>query len=119
MKKIIVLVFVVLVAFSCKEEENNDPIYEGEFIHVADAAVLKGSNFIYGVVLNDISEELAAQVALVKKDDFDMVPVVIKGKLSKKPKDTEGWDEQLTITEIVKVSSTPSEADIKIDSKKE
>jgi hypothetical protein len=47
-----------------------------------------------------------------------MVPVIVKGTISKKPEGQEGWDEILTINEIVKVSDTPSEADIKIDAKK-
>lgn len=105
---------------------NNDPVladqgantFKGEFIYIADGAVLKGTNFIYGVALNDKAEELAQRVAPVKKEDFDMVPVVVKGTLSKKPAGQEGWDEILTITEIVGVSDKPAEADIKIEDKK-
>lgn len=122
--KRIVLLFIVFatVTFSCKEKEtervSNDPEYAGEFIYTADAAVLKGSNFIYGVALDEMAEELAKRVNPVKRDEFDMVPVVVKGTLKNKEEGEEGWNEILTITEIVSVSDTPSEADVKIEEKK-
>jgi len=132
MKKITLLVALALLIFSCKNTEEKDPklvsnetsdskitIYQGEFIYLADAAVLKGSNFIYGVTLDEMSEELAKQVETVKKEEFDMVPVIVKGIVSKKPEGQEGWDEILTIKEILSVSKTPSKTDIKLEVKKE
>ena len=113
MKKITLLVALALLIFSCKNTEEKDPklvsnetsdskisVYQGEFIYLADAAVLKGSNFIYGVTLDEMSVELAKQVEPVKKEEFDMVPVIVKGIVSKKPEGQEGWDEILTIKEI-------------------
>ena len=132
MKKITLLVALALLIFSCKNTEEKDPklvsnetsdskitIYQGEFIYLADAEVLKGSNFIYGVALDEMSEELAKQVETVKKEEFDMVPVIVKGIVSKKPEGQEGWDEILTIKEILSVSKTPSKTDIKLEVKKE
>ena len=40
-----------------------------------------------------MATELATQVAVHKNDEFDMVPVIIKGIISPKPEGTEGWDE--------------------------
>ncbi len=124
MKKILFLLAITMSVVACKNEnlgdkKSNDPQYEGEFIYVADGAVLKGDNFIYGVTLDEMSEYLKDKVAPVKKDDYDMVPVVVKGTLANKAEGAEGWDEVLTITEIVSVSDTPSEADIKLEDKKE
>ena len=132
MKKIPLLVALALLIFSCKNTEEKDPklvsnetsdskinVYQGEFIYLADAAVLKGSNFIYGVALDEMSEELAKQVEPVKKEEFDMVPVIVKGIVSKKPEGQEGWDEILTIKEILSVSKTPSKTDLKLEVKKE
>ncbi len=65
-----------------------------------------------------MAEELAKRVKPVKRDEFDMVPVVVKGTLKNKEEGEEGWNEILTITEIVSVSDTPSEADVKIEEKK-
>ncbi|RMA65827.1 hypothetical protein [Ulvibacter antarcticus] len=132
MKKIILLVAVSIATFSCKnaEEKNNEveatvteatadqQMYRGEFLYMADAAVLKGDNFIYGVTLDDMSQELANRVKAVKKDDFDMVPVIVNGIVKNKEAGVEGWDEVITITEILHISDKPSEADIKIEEKK-
>ncbi|OAB80078.1 hypothetical protein [Cochleicola gelatinilyticus] len=120
MKKAALLIVIILTVLSCKTE-NNDPIYEGEFIYIADGAVLKGTDFIYGVTLDDKAAALAEEVNPVKENDFDMVPVTIKGKLGENPLFTEtgeGWPEILTITEIVSVGTTPAKADVKIEEKK-
>ncbi len=98
--------------------DQDDTTYKGEFIYLEDGAVLKGTNFIYGVTLDDMASELAERVAPVKVEEFDMVPVVVKGTVSPKAEGAEGWDEVLTITEIVAVSDQPAEADIKIEDKK-
>ena len=74
---------------------------EGDFIFLEDAAVLKGDKFIYGVTIDDLSKQLADKVKASKSSDFDMVPVAVKGNVSQKPEGQEGWDEILTITEIV------------------
>jgi len=137
MKNILFIIAITLVTFSCKNSEektdlktpdavstdsNNatrDILYQGDFIYVADAAVLKGRNFIYGVALNDMATELAKQVKPVQETEFDMVEVVVKGTIAPKPEGQEGWDEIITITEIVKVSQTPSKIDIKLEDTKE
>ncbi len=137
MKKIIVVLALSIVLFSCKNteekatvenpeveitEKNNAPkdiLYKGDFIYIADAAVLKGSNFIYGVALDDMATELAKQVKPVQETEFDMVEVVVKGIISPKPEGQEGWDEIITIKEIVKVSTSPSKIDIKLEDSKE
>jgi len=138
MKKILFLIAVSLsvVLTSCKNNEENkeasenDPkiteqtdefkMYPGEFIYMKsdNAAVLKGRNFIYGVVIDDMAMELAEQVNAVKKDSLDMVPVVVKGVVMKNPKvqkEGDGWAEVITLKEIIAVSDKPAEADIKIE----
>jgi len=90
----------------------------GEFIYIADAAVLKGSDYIYGVTLDAMATELATQVAVHKNDEFDMVPVIIKGIISPKPEGTEGWDEIVTIKEIIEVLEPTGEEPIRIQSEK-
>ena len=133
MKKIVFITFLSIVAISCKNKEeksletestveisiNEDKIYKGDFVYLADAAVLKGDKFIYGVTLDDMATELANRVKPVKESDYDMVPVAVKGSVSPKPEGQEGWDEILTITEIVMVGKSPSKIDIKIEEKKE
>ena len=140
MKKIFLLIAIVAITVACKDEakkadvkddmekygpakmtnpnwkdpEADLPIYRGEFVHVADGAVLKGTSYIYGVVLDEVGLELSERVKPVKVNDFDMVPVVVKGVVTPKPEGQEGWEEVLKITEIMSVSNKPAEADIKI-----
>ncbi len=132
MKKIILITFLSIVSFSCKEEiktskeketkvalnSDEENLYRGDFIFLKDAAVLKGDNFIYGVSIDELSKQLAERVKEVKVSDFDMVPVAVKGKISQKQEGQEGWDEILTITEIVLVGKSPSKIDVKIEEKK-
>ncbi|MDX1463172.1 MAG: hypothetical protein R3359_08955 [Marinirhabdus sp.] len=136
MKKVALFLTLIVALAACKSEnkdaetgeENVDTEqvseaddanrFRGEFIYIDDGAVLKGSNFIYGVALNEMAEELRKRVEPVKKDTYDMVPVIVKGTVAKKAVGAEGWDEIITITEIVNVSKTPAEADIKIEDKK-
>jgi hypothetical protein len=132
MKKIILITLISIVCFSCKKDiatnqkkeskieldSSEEKVYRGDFIFLEDAAVLKGDKFIYGVTIDDLSKQLADKVKLVKSSDFDMVPVAVKGNVSQKPEGQEGWDEILTITEIVVVGSKPSKIDVKIEEKK-
>ena len=132
MKKIILITLISIVSFSCKKDittnqekeskieldSSEKKVYRGDFIFLEDAAVLKGDKFIYGVTIDDLSKQLADKVKVVKSSDFDMVPVAVKGNVSQKPEGQEGWDEILTITEIVVVGSKPSKIDVKIEEKK-
>ncbi len=128
MKKIFLLLMLSTAVFSCKnsEEKNsademtaenteNLETYKGDFIDSNGAIVLMGSNFIYGVKRNEISDQLSKQVSAVKKNDFDMVGVTVKGNVSKNTDNESEWEELITIKEIVKVNETPSEVDIKLE----
>ena len=117
--RISILLCVVLMSslISCSTEKKEDKtetsdvektemqtsadVFKGEFIHVDTAAVLKGSSFIYGVKMDEISKQLIQQVDDIKKDDYDVINVVVKGELSKNT--GEGWEEIITITSIEKV----------------
>ena len=136
MKKILFFILISIITFSCKENaekasekvdkldtaveinSTEDKIYRGDFIYLGDAAVLKGNKFIYGVTLDEMATELADKVKSIKESDFDMVPVAVKGSINQKPEGVEGWDEIITITEIVLVGSKPSKIDIKLEEKK-
>ena len=123
MKKITILIALLIGFSACKKdkkttlvttENSNLAVYKGEFIFTDGAAVLKGSDFIYGVVVDEKMKELADKVAPAKKDPYDMVAVIVTGTLAPGPKDIETWDEFLTIIDIVQVSAKPAKADVKI-----
>lgn len=127
MKQLVFVFCLLLAVTACKndvkpseeisEEKVVDsiPTIKGEFIYIADAAVLKGDNFIYGVRIDEKAEELAEKVKPLKREDFDMVPVVVKGKIM--PNDAEeGWDEIVEIREIISVSPPTAEPAVKVKS---
>lgn len=131
MKKIILLLMLSATIFSCKnsEEKNKESeemtventenlkAYSGDYIDSNGALVLMGTNFIYGVKHNEMSDQLSKQVAAVKKNDFDMVNVIVRGTVSKNTDSDSEWEEVITINEIMRVSDKPSEVDIKFDQK--
>jgi hypothetical protein len=129
MKRILLLLMFSTILYSCNntktenealQTENSEVAkatvntYEGEFIYTPEAAVFKGNSFVYGVHINDKAKDLAEKVAAVKKGEFDMVPVTVRGEVTKKPEGTEGWDEIITITEIINVSETSTKADVEL-----
>ncbi|MFL1894487.1 hypothetical protein ACJRPK_02220 [Aquimarina sp. 2-A2] len=120
MKHLLLLFIVSFISFSCankngKDSSQNTVQIEGEFIYVADAAVIKGNDFIYGVELNATMHELAEKVAPLQREAYDMVPVVVKGII--KPNPEEGWEEILEIKEIVEVKQPTSLLPTKVQSK--
>ncbi len=127
MKKTIFLLMLSTAIFSCKnsEEKNKEEttventadyqIYKGDFINSEGALVLMGTNFIYGVKRDSLSDKLSKQVAAVKKNDFDMVGVIVRGAVSKNTDKESEWEEEITIKEIMKVNDQPSAVDIKLN----
>lgn len=130
MKKIILLLMLSAAVFSCKNSEEkkveetttenvenaeNLKAYKGDFIDSNGSLVLMGSNFIYGVKRDALSESLSKQVAAVKKNDTDMVGVIVRGVVSKNTDNDSEWEEIITIKDIMRVNDKPSEVDIKLD----
>ncbi len=121
MKKVLVLFGLAIALFSCKNEPKIDPNaidIEAEFIHIDNAAVLKGKTFIYGVVLDEKAKELSEKAAPMKKEKFDMVPVKIKGVIQDNPNE-DGWDQLVKVEQIIEVlpvvKQQPANDQIKIN----
>jgi|AntDeeMinimDraft_5_1070356.scaffolds.fasta_scaffold05926_3 hypothetical protein len=92
-------------------------VYHGEFIFTDTAAVLKGDSFIYGVKLDSLSRDLGEKIQPMMENQYQMVPVVVKGDLKKNQ--NEGWDEILTIKKVLAVEKPKDDESIKITSKKD
>lgn len=135
MKKLVILFVFALAITSCKNETTKEDgssetventqnensslrTIQGEFLFVDGAGVIMGNNFIYGVTLDDMTEELIKQVSSKQRNKFDMVPVVIKGEINPKPEGSDVWEEIVTIKEIVKVLPPKGEDPIKIETGK-
>ncbi|MEH6406872.1 MAG: hypothetical protein V7767_06315 [Leeuwenhoekiella sp.] len=99
--KTILFSFMIIAFVSCKND--NEKRIDGEFIFTDEAAVLKGDNFIYGVKKDEMAHKLAIQAKGYKKNDLDMVPVIVKAVAEPKPEGTVGWDTIVTIKAIIAV----------------
>lgn len=115
MKKIIYISLCVLLFSACGNDSAEEilpeihekvkdsiPVLKGDFIYLSNSAVLKGEDFIYGIKIDSLAQDLANQVELLKTDDFEMIPVVVRAKILKNPK-SKGWDEIIEIRKIVEV----------------
>ncbi|PRX52095.1 hypothetical protein [Salegentibacter salegens] len=116
MKKFLLILALAVTAFSCQDEGRQDLMNQnetekvpdsiqtltGEFIYAGDAAILRGSDFVYGVTIDSMSKVLAKQVEAFQKEEFDMVPVRVRGKIVPNPRQ-EGWHENIEIREIIEI----------------
>ncbi len=130
MKKFNLIIILVLVLLSCKNEtktevnlegnreksyDQNDGLItmKGEFVYYADAAVFQTSNEIYGVVIDENLQLLEKQVKPFKKEATDMVPVTIRVRKFEKAEGEEGWQYRVEIKEILKVEAPdPNKKDV-------
>ncbi len=111
-----ILILILLFSFSCNskqnkvvsnevvETKNNDLIIlSGDYVFYNNAAVLQTNKNVYGIIINEKVNELNEKLSSIKKDEFDFVPVILKGRLKNKDKNDEGWSVKLEITEIVEI----------------
>lgn len=119
MKKFLLIIALAITAFSCQDEGREDLMNQsktekvpdsiqtltGEFIYAGDAAILRGSDFVYGVTIDSMSKVLAEQVKPFQKEEFDMVAVKVKGKIVPNSRQ-DGWNENIEIREILEILET-------------
>lgn len=121
------IAMIALLMVSCNSSKKNqeeivtedeiavvDEIYRGDFIYADGAAVLAGNSFIYGVEINSKAKELTKKVEAIKTSENDIVSVTVQGKVTSKAEGTDGWDEIITITNIIDVDETPVSVDIEL-----
>ncbi len=97
------LLLLFFIAASCTQatkKTDSNPQFFGEFLYLSDAAVLNTGTEIYGVIIDEKMHELHEFCLPLKRDDFDMVPVYIKGIVQDKPPGEEGWEKRIKITSI-------------------
>ena len=110
------LIPILLFTFSCDskqdkvlsnkvvETKNDDLIIlSGDYVFYNNAAVLQTNKNVYGIIINEKVDELNEKLSSIKKDEFDFIPVILKGRLKNKDKNDEGWSVKLEITEIVEI----------------
>jgi galactokinase len=133
MKNIYITLILMLSFLGCKNESNMSSsgsnnetdtqektisqsdgltLLKGEFIYYADASVLQTQQQMYGVVIDEKMHELNLMAKKFKNEDTDFVEVEIRGKITPKPKDEEGWDYRVEIKEIVNVKAVSKSSDV-------
>jgi len=142
MKKLTVLFISLIVFVACKNdtktedastskpidvdspnrtEKQNDglTLLKGEFVYFADAAVLQTHRDVYAVVIDDKMHELDNMAKKYKKEATDYVTVAIRGKITPKPENEEGWPYRVAIKEILEVTASSPESNnvVKLESK--
>ena len=124
MKKLISILLISIAFFSCKndkkeeEKTTSEPLetvdsvkeVSGTFMYYADAAVFQTKSELFGVLENDMLQDLIIQSEPLKTEASDEVAVTLKVKISKKPENEEGWDNRIEILEIRKVSKAEPNA---------
>ena len=112
-----ILICISLLSFSCNgkqdvktptnnllETKNDDQIIiSGDYIFYDNAGVLQTNKNVYGIIINDKAEELNKKLSSIKENEFDFVPVILKGKLFNKKENEEGWSVKFEIIEIVEI----------------
>ena len=122
----LLLLFVLVTLVGCKKEVKSDALenttvidenertekqsdglthLKGQFIYYADAAVLQTHREVYGVVINNKMHEVNDLAKQFKKAATDMVSVEVRGKITPKPENEEGWPFRVEIVEILNVSA--------------
>ncbi|WP_417884746.1 hypothetical protein [Zunongwangia sp.] len=122
--KYILFIAIILVGFTaCKDESNTAskqkkvrtvteqdsiPTLTGNFIFANNVALLRGDDFIYNVEIDSLSRSLAKKVAPYQKEDFDMIPVKVSGKIKESPR-RKGIKENLELRKIIAVLADSTE----------
>lgn len=117
MKKIFYLLLFVLTCISCKKQNTNlkeAQTFTGDFLYLEDIAVLKGTDFIYKLVIDSTVIDLEERVKQIKKEPYDMVEVKLIGILSDNQTSEVGWEKSLQIKEILSIAEQTSKTDILI-----
>lgn len=130
MRYLFSIILIAITLVSCKDQESTSDSYapeklertapividnvttfKGEFVYVTDAAVLTTKNEMYAVRIDEKMHELEALAKPLKKSEFDMVNVILKGELVPNPlklETGEGWDQMLIIEEILEITPATS-----------
>jgi len=130
MRKALLILIMISGFMSCKNETKSEPkeevsdttqqrtekqsdgltLLKGEFIYYADAAVLQTHREMYAVIVDAKMQELNERAKAFKKEATDFVQVEIRGKITPKPENEEGWPYRVAIKEILNVSKSTEES---------
>lgn len=116
MKKLFFILSLLFIVTSCDDDQTAAPepqpiitaqdsikSYEGNFISAGDAAVLKGSRFIFQVKMDSTAKTLQEDLKSFEDRNGGVIPVTVKGKVIENPSPT-GYSQQIEIKEVLEIS---------------
>lgn len=115
MKRFVLILFLILGFSSCESEReaSQEPVlvptakdsiqnYKGNFITAGDAAVLKGSKFIFQVKMDSTAIAIKDSLRNYSLNKESVIPVEVKGKVTNNPR-ASGYSQIIEIKEIVEI----------------
>lgn len=115
MKRLIFILSLLLVFTACESEQQSAPepvaiptaqdsiqSFKGNFIAAGDAAVLKGSQFVYQVKIDSLTLAFKNSLEEYKTENKSVIPVEVKGKVKENPS-AAGYSQIIEIEEFVEV----------------
>lgn len=116
MKKLLFILSLIIFITGCDSDQNTSPQpepiitvqdsiqeYTGNFISAGDAAVLKGSRFIYQVQMDSTAKALKDSLNYYKDQNGGIIPVTVKGKVVENKSST-GYSQAIKIREVVEIA---------------
>ena len=85
----------------------------GEFIYADSAAVFQTKNAIYGVVINEMAEELIANVRDMNPDPYASFDVTLKVRIENNTQE-DAWPKVVKIQNIIKVEQSKDEQSLRL-----
>lgn len=115
MKRFVFVLAISLFLTACDSEPGTDlqpevqekvvdsiQNYEGNFISVGEAAVLKGDQFVFQVKMDSVALDFKQDLENYELQNGNIVPVEVKGKILKNPSN-KGYSQLIEIKEVTEV----------------
>lgn len=115
MKRLIFILSLLLAFTACEDEQESTPQpvaiptaqdsilnYKGNFIAAGEAAVLKGSQFVYQVKIDSLTQAFKNSIEEYKTENRSVIPVEVKGKVKDNPSPA-GYSQIIEIEEFVEI----------------
>jgi uncharacterized membrane-anchored protein YitT (DUF2179 family) len=125
---ILSILVCLLILGSCKTESKDSEVDEktikaelqgslktmtGEFIYADSAAVFQTKNMVYGVVINQIAEELIASVRNLDPNPYASFTATLKVKIESNTQE-DAWPKVVKIQNIIKVEQSKDEQSLRL-----
>lgn len=115
MRRLIFILSILMALSSCENEQEAAPAtvvlptaqdsiksYKGSFIAAGNAAVLKGSQFIFQVKMDSVALQFKDSLKNYTSESESVIPVEVRGKVTDNPSPV-GYSQIIEIKEVVEI----------------